>query len=716
MIHSVGLFCLLFLYLGKAANVTTECNTQLHDYYVALGMPMLTPVQPAVSFTTGFFMGTPFVQVTLAFQAAARVYANLLPGPPPLANQSFVAYVSIDLPWCVTDITFQCCDNVTVGTAKTSNCTTITDFDLGGSSPVAGRFFIYANQTAACLGTMVVKFFNTIIIPGEQGIYTYDVVGLQQHREMNFSEALLTYRTSRYLFSDGDPADVVNQSQFVCVEQRIGCNATRTNGKPSLQAVPVPQFACIGRTRNDSVTESVLWTVSSFQPVGGLNGLYGITFVTNLALAPAVEFNYQQFGTVYVLIPDTVKQFDSGIDSLDQYALLFYQGYWTSFQPKFPYSKDPFVNAVPCACGFTMFCDANFNVDLTSLYNGFVELNNAVPVCDPGPDQFVGFGTATFTINANRSYDIDNAPAPFTTYWRVYSTPYDPSPPPFTITDPGNPIQTFNSASLQQGSYIFLLYASDLQDQVPCFLNVTILPNQVFAIVDHDFIIPFTFYSGLDANHSCLIFPPSPSIPLNGSYSFDTNPAMPIYCSWIQTAGFPLTFSCDLSGFTATAAFFNTTDCIAQFVPPLPGLYCFQLTVTDNSTNSSASICVQVNPNFQQPQSTFTPILNFTPPPLRNLTFPPRAPLDFPNFSQPPFNSPAPHAPSNGTGVNTSNPGLVILVHPLTVGDYIILGTLGAAALCFFAFLTLMFILYRDEGLYRVFDKKTYGQGRPIGQ
>jgi hypothetical protein len=73
MIHSVGLLILLLLYSGKAANVTTECNTQLHDYYVALGMPMLTPVQPAVSFTTGFFMGTPFVQVTLAFQAAARV-------------------------------------------------------------------------------------------------------------------------------------------------------------------------------------------------------------------------------------------------------------------------------------------------------------------------------------------------------------------------------------------------------------------------------------------------------------------------------------------------------------------------------------------------------------------------------------------------------------------------------------------------------------------
>jgi hypothetical protein len=709
----VGILILLLLSTVSPSIVVTECNQQLHNYYVALGMPMVTPVLAAVNITSGTFFGTPFVEVQLGFQEVARFYAGLLPNTT-LANQSFVSYVTVDVPWCATDIAFQCCDNITLGTAKTSNCTTLVDFDLGGSDPIAGRFFIYSNQTTSCGGTPVITFFNVTLQPLLTDTYTYDVVGLQQHRELSFVEAQNLYRTSPCQFSDGSPSDVVNSSQFVCVEQRIGCNTTRMGGTPTLQVIPLPEFACIGFSMNSTNTQTVLWKVVSLQPPGGIQGTYGITWVNNLALAPGTEAFYALYGTQFILIPDTVRQFDSGIDSLTQYALLFYQGRWVNYQPLYPFSVDPFVAAVPCACGFSMFCDQSFNADITSLYNGVVLLNNALPICNPGPNQFVGFGSPSFTISANASFDPDNAPYPFNTYWRIYSTPYDPSPPPFTITDPAQTTITFPAATLAQGSYIFLLYASDLQTQIPCFLNVTILPNQVFAVVDPDFIIPFTFYSGLDANHSCLIFPPSPSIPLNGSYSYSTNPAAPFYCNWIQTGGFPLTFSCDPSGFTSTAAFFNTTDCIARFVPPLPGLYCFLLTVTDNVTNSSAAICVQVNPNFQQPESTFTPIFNFTPSPIRNLTFPPRPILNFSNYSLPPFNIPPPIAPTPTP--NTTGPPLVPTFPAFNFSDYAVLVVLLICVILFFLFAIYMFLLYREESFYRVLDKKTYGGGSTSGR
>jgi len=704
----VGLLFLLWIASSTLAsgNVSTECNQQLHDYYVALGMPMLTPVLAAVNFTTGFLFGTPFVQVQLRFQEVARTYANLLPNTT-LANQSYVSYVTVDVPWCATDISFDCCDNITIGTAKTTNCTSLIDFDLGGSDPISGRFFIYSNQTVACKGTPVLTFFNVTLQPGETDTYTYDVVGLQQYRELNFLDAQQSYRTSRCLFSDGSPSDVVNQSQFLCVEQRIGCNTTRANGVPTLQVIPFPEFACIGYTKNTSGVQSVLWKVSSLQPPGGVQGVYGITWVTSLSFATGVEAFYSLYGTVYLLIPDTVRQFDSGINSLDQFALLFYQGHWTNFKPVYAHSKDPFIAAVPCACGFSMFCDDSFDADITSIYDGFVKLDNALPVCHPGPDQKIGYGTASFTISANDSFDPDNAPYAFNVHWRIMSTPYDPSPPPFSIVDPSISTQTFASASLVEGTYLFLLYASDLQSQVPCVLNVTILANQVFAVAEPDFIVPFTFYSGLDVNHSCLVYPPSPSIAIHGNWSWDTKVAIPIYCSWIQTAGFPLTYSCDLSGFTATAAFFNTTQCIAQFVPPLPGLYCFQLTVTDNVSSSTASLCVQVNPNFQQPESTFTPILNFTEPPLRNLTLPPRPVLNFSNFSLPPFNTQPPVAAP--PPINTSGPPLITIMPPPGFSEYAVLVVWLICTILFFLFAFYMFLIYREESAYRVLDKKTYG-------
>jgi hypothetical protein len=129
---------------------------------------------------------------------------------------------------------------------------------------------------------------------------------------------------------------------------------------------------------------------------------------------------------------------------------------------------------------------------------------------------------------------------------------------------------------------------------------------------------------------------------VNGSASHGTNPAIPLYYQWRQLTGFQLNYFCDPNGFIATSGFFNATSAILEFVPRTFGRYLFELTVTDNVSTSTARVQVQVDPDFQQPPSTFTPIINLTDPPILNLTPPTRVELNFTNVTLPPL---APHAP-----------------------------------------------------------------------
>jgi hypothetical protein len=701
----------------RGANVVTECNQQLHNYYVALGVPFVTPVQQALIFTAGVFLGTPFVQIENRLQEAARFYDALLPSPP--GNQSYVAYLTVDIPWCTTAITQSCLSNETFGLAKTSNCTTLPDYNLGPPSLIAGRLFLYQNQSATspCNGSAFITFFNVTLSGSGNNTYTYDVVGIQQQREMTWVEATNTYRASTCAFSDGDPADVVTQAQFVCEEPGMFCNGTRPPGPPTLQVIPIPELACIGFANFNSSYQTVIWKVSSFQPQGGLDGQYGATFVTDLAFATGAELAYLAQGQFYLLISGTVRQLDSHIDSLSQYGLFYYESQWTNFQPVYALSKNAQFAAVPCLCGFSMFCDAQGNADVTSMYTGFTSPNNALPICNPGPDQQVAFGTPQIVITANASSDPDNGPYPFNVYWFVLSTPYDPSPPPFNLSDPTQLTQVINSTGFLEGTYLFGLYASDLQVQVPCTLNVTIIPNQVFAVVENDKIVTFAFYSGQTIGHPCSDYPPSPAISLNGSYSHATNPASPLYYLWSVYSGDLDPFFCDPFGFSATSAFFNTTEPIAYFVPPLPTTYCFQLNVTDNITvSSSAILCVTVNPDFQQPNSTFTPLANFTAPPIRDFNFTNRTIVSQPPFQQPPFvtHTPIqgpPSAPSEGntTPAPTNTTPFFPPVPPRTFGDSVVWWVWWAVVLALWLFFFYMVQIYQEEGFFRKYEKKRYG-------
>lgn len=623
----------------NGAETPTNCNTQLHNYFVAKGMPMVTPVLLAINLTQGSLLGMNYVDIGINIQDVVRTYANLLPNTT-LANQSWVVDFSVDCPWCLSQIGYSCIDNISTGTAKTSNCTTLIDFDLGGTDPVAGRFYVYMNQSLACGGDGTMRFYNVSLNPSDTGTWTYEVVGLRDHVQMNFFQARNSYRSSYCKFSDGAPIDIIDQNIFVCTMPQIACNATRVAGVPSLDVIPLPVFRCIGQLQPNG-TRTIMMDVLNMQPPTGVEGEFLIGFVNDLAFAGGLQTQLLVGNDFKVSLPNTRRQFDQGSASFTRYTLIYTNGRWTNYQPIYPFSLDPQLSQVPCVCDFSMDCTVPGYADLVSYATFQLSLSNSVPICSPGPATSIPLNSPSFTLNATTSYDPDNGPGGLFVQWGIYGTPYDPNPPPFTIPNPGAFVNVINATGLISGDYFFILWVSDQQDIPVCIWNLTIRQNEVVAIITpSEFIETFDFYSGNMIGHECSIYPPSPAIMLNGTMSYSTDLLTNLTYYWIQTSGPPLEYSCDNIGFFTTRAFFNTNESIAYFVPSGVGYYCFQLIVSDGVVNSTAALaCVTVNPDFGQPPSTFTPITNYTYPPLRNLTPPTRPNITFPPSTNAPFNT-----------------------------------------------------------------------------
>ena len=703
---------LLVCLVAYALAQPTDCNTQLYNYYVGMGLPNITtPMQTALTLTSGTFLGTTFVTATMGFQAAARAYQQLL--NPALVASTWSVFDSIDIPWCTSRIVLQCCEQTVQGMAKTSNCTTLIDFDQGAPNLNGGRFFIYANQSIpACNGTPVVTYYNVTLQPTQEpDIYTYDAVGIRDHIQLTFAEAQLVYRTSYCNYTDGSPASMANQNQFVCIAERIGCAGNRTTAAPQAPAVPLPVYACTGNiTPNGSV--QTVWWVESMQQANTIDISFGLTFTNSLNSALYYEVIYGASGQFYTLVAGTRRQFVSGYsDFNNQYALLNYNGLWWQYAPQYPFSNNPVIAQVPCICNFSVDCTPDGQVDLTSIVSNVIRFNNAPPIPDAGPDIQINWFTPFFYLNASGTYDPDNGPGPLTVFWRVNSTPYDPAPPPFTLDNPDAFLIAINSSALEPGSYIFLLYASDGQARPFVFFNATILPNVVTAMVENNKIVLFTLYSGGEPNHTCFIYPPSPTISINGTGSHGTNPSIPLYYQWVQLSGFQLTYFCDPNGFIPTSGFFNTTSPIAEFVPRTFGRYQFQLTVTDNVSTSTALLQVQVNPDFQQPPSTFTPIINFTDPPILNLTPPTRVELNFSNATLPPL---APHSPvAPPPPSNITPPPIIPIYPPPTPSEFVALLFIASAMFLLLFFIMTAWWLFRHKIMLRYYDSVLVG---PVGK
>lgn len=685
-------FILLFIVVISCAEVPTNCNTMLHNYYVGLGLPMVTPVLGAINLTQVNVGPLYHVVADIDIQGVARYYASLLPNTT-LANQTYDVDISLDIPFCVSEFLFECCETIITGTAKSSNCTTISDFDGGGSNPVAGRFYIFLNQSSQCNGKARITFFNTsLMIPGT-GIWTFEAIGIRDHYQMNFSQARVNYRNSKCLFSDGNPADFVDQNIFVCTLPLIGCNGTREGGLPSLEVIPLPIYQCIGQTEPNGTTKVIIG-VNNVQPPGGVQGYFGIAFTESLDTAGWYEQELGNAQNQKITIPNTRRQFAAPFDDFGFYTLIRYQGRTTSYPPVYAFSRDPKLMAVPCICDVSMDCLVPDTADITSDASFQLSLNNAVPVCYLGPPIIISLGTPNVTLNATGySFDPDNGPGPFSVIYGIYSTPYGPNPP-FNFSNRQDMAQFIDTSNLTSGVYIFILWACDVQTCTVCTQNMTILSNQVFPIIYPAYFgTVFDFYSGAEAGHECSIYPPSPYLTLNGSLSYATVPGTNISYYWSQTSGPPLLYSCDDIGFFTTRAIFNTTEPLMHWVPSTVGYYCFQLIVSDGIYNSSAALaCVQVQPDFGQLNFTFTPIINYTYPPLRNLTQNATENITYPPTTDAPFIPFSPVAPPP-TGTIIVPPLIIIQPNASTTEILgLFIGSMGWIII--YVFLYLVWISY----------------------
>lgn len=204
-------------------------------------------------------------------------------------------------------------------------------------------------------------------------------------------------------------------------------------------------------------------------------------------------------------------------------------------------------------------------------------------------------------------------------------------------------------------------------------------------------------------------YPPSPCIPLNGTLSYGTAGGTNLTYVWNQTSGPPLSYLCDSFGFFTTRAFFDTDQPVSCFVPPSVGYYCFQLIVYDGAIVSNTALaCVQVNPDFGQPPSTFTPIQNYTDPPLRNVTPPTRPNITFPPTTNAPFDTFPPVADSPTSPIIP--PPFIPTLPNVTNTEVFILFSLFGGWILIIAFFFLIWMSYGTARFTGHLQRRVWGR------
>lgn len=215
-------------------------------------MPNNVSTQPVIDYTTGYLSpgNISFVTANIHFQSTAAYYRARITTPSTLATTPTVAYVSIDVPLCVTEITVTCTNVTELGMTNKTNCTNIVDYDTGFPSLLAGRLYIYAADPAyaSCGGAVSVTFKNAYMPPNVplSTRYVYDIANIlatpsppPTTTPVTASIAREQYRTRSCLYDDGtNTAFALAQKQFVCVDQAISCLTVNT-----IVAVAPPDFS-----------------------------------------------------------------------------------------------------------------------------------------------------------------------------------------------------------------------------------------------------------------------------------------------------------------------------------------------------------------------------------------------------------------------------------------------------------------------------------------
>jgi hypothetical protein len=445
---------------------------------------------------------------------------------------------------------------------------------------------------------------------------------------LTFSETELNYRFSTCIFNNGSEIFAINQSLFRCIDFQIGCNTSRQNGIASKRNVPLPQYSCFINATNTSGAQMV-WRLISMAPLNTYDGFFGVSFfISNLPPITIPQLQNQ------IIVAGSYRQVNSGIATgFNQQINIFYppfppgQGIQVQYKPNYIFSSNPVIRDLPCICGFSITCDqfGNFLLD-DVVIAGFQLPGNQFPRCQTvgGENVIVplqGNSNQTLILNGTLSSDIDG-PLPISFLWKIVVQPIGSQP--IIIPNATSPVNIIN-AKFSVGLYSFVLYTGDGYN-VPtfCFANYTFQINVVTAVVANSFTIGST---------PCA-FGNSTFIPLNGTYSFETNTNLTLFYSWTQFLGWPVTpntFSSACGNYTI--GLFGSNQSLAFFVTNHVGLFGFNLTVTDGITTPSwATLYVRVVVQTIQPVPPPVFVPNFTQPPIRNFSQPPRNVVNFTAF------------------------------------------------------------------------------------
>jgi hypothetical protein len=193
---------------------------------------------------------------------------------------------------------------------------------------------------------------------------------------------------------------------------------------------------------------------------------------------------------------------------------------------------------------------------------------NIPPVANPGPNISLTLPANSTTLNGTASYDPDGT---ITSYsWTRVSGPNTP-------TTSGANTATLSLTGLITGQYSYRLTVTDNSGA-----SSSALVNIIVAAVPN---VPPVANAGTNQT----ITAPASSVILNGSASYDPDGTIAAY-NWVTISG------------PGTITINNSNTAMPSVIGLQPGVYTFQLTVTDNNgANASAQVSVTVLPQVVLP-------------------------------------------------------------------------------------------------------------------
>jgi len=616
----------IFIPLINALPIPTNCDTQLHTFYEGLGMSALTPLEQIFNFTTGVLLGVPFVQIGIRVQSAALSYANSFSFTP-LPNNS---YVSLDVPYCFSNITFSCVSRIIYGITKTSNCTLLLDRDVSFGSSIAGRLFIYPDQSAPCNGDALITIYNSTLTPAvNSSYYSYDIDGILTGVLKTQTSAVSAYRNAFCELTDGDPTEASNLTQFVCLDYALQCASPRPVNSDIISVVELSaRYRCI----TPGTTKNFVQVINHDETLYGIESEFDLGFISTITGLPLTTVYDRQ-----LITPQTIRQY-SVLSPFTNYNISAAFGTYnkSSEALSIPPIPSQFLNRIPCICDFSVVCNGTV-IDISPQGTIFY-INNTIPVAISNTSTpFVRRGDFAL-LNNDDSYDPDMFPKNLTGYWILGQGIDDIN---ITMINPeARNNATFQTYNYTEGVYQMVSIVSDGQDLNASFTNV----------------------SAVDIFPTCNAKPQifgeiNQTVYLNATESFDPLNAS-LTAFWLQLSGFSVNIT-------------NNETLLANFTALFSGTYIFILNVTNGIKNCSYQQIVIINPaTFAPLNDNGTSISPTSLPPNRTLSPIDQNQTDIPFVPEPPFNFPDPNVTFTPTPL-APVPIFPPVIPPTTVESYI---------------------------------------------